>query len=178
MSKFGNCVFCGVEQYNTSLKNYSCRECRDSYDLNTTWAKKLIEFEKYWRKLEMREDRKNVNTFSDTLINKNGESYNAWDVMNGEIAFTEPIEPIANSFSEDARYVPQPDKMIIAYSWCTLAKLTEGETNAIFVRIGHETENSTKLAELLGKIENKKVSAVAYRRRLSDARKKLRNFLS
>lgn len=67
--------------------------------------------------------------------------------------------------------------------WAEKAHLTPGEHNAVYVQATGSPELKDQLSSVegaaeLSELENRSISPVAYRRRLSDARRKLRKILA
>lgn len=172
-----DCAICGKR----ISKSLICRKCQQDYDLDQEWAKRLITLETRWRNMERRDLRHGVVCLTEYRGFMDGEEYDGWDVLDGEIAGTDG--PLLNALgSNDHYFAPDPEAALfrlqhLFYHLAEEADLTEGEFYALGFAVfaGGETPLSSKRgAELLSNQEGKEVSAAAFRRRLADARQKAR----
>jgi hypothetical protein len=171
------CAFCGDK-----MKSYAyvCRTCYRQYDLDTDWAKELIDAERYWRKLNKRDERFGIIDFSDLQISRDGELYDGWDLIDGEIGYGQHNLHPTNIFDEPEYLglVASEPSYSDALQLCEMANLTTGETEAVLVQALHSERGKLKseeAAKVLSELEGKKVSPAAFRRRLCDARKKIKD---
>jgi hypothetical protein len=159
-----------------------CRQCKQGYDLSEPWARKLITLEKQWRNSQLRDQRHGLTDFSDYILNVDGESYDGWDVVDGEIAGrTGDAFVKAMSVEDDIFVSTELDEELLEWEFYQLAEeadLTEGEFNAFYVYLflapNNDLLSSKEGASMLSEYEGKEVSPDAFRRRLSDARVKLK----
>jgi hypothetical protein len=168
-----HCAICGQEM--TSWV-YVCRSCYSKYDLDSEWVKELINAERNWRTLDKREERIGVITFSDLQIYQDGELYDGWDLIDGEIGYGKSSTHPINVFHEKSIFRFNTETEDIQRR-CEIAKLTEGETQAILVQSMYSFRGKLKSeegAKYLSEMVGKQVSPAAFRRRLSDGRKKLK----
>jgi hypothetical protein len=171
-----HCAFCGDK-----MKGYAyvCRTCYRQYDLDTDWAKELLDAERYWRKLEKRDEREGIITFSDLQIYRDGELYDGWDLIDGEIGYGQYNEHPTAIFESSFFFVPpdyEPSYSDVSHI-CKMANLTPGETEAVLVQALYSLRGKLRAeegAEILSEQAGKRISPAAFRRRLCDARKKLR----
>lgn len=182
------CAICGGGIKKRAL---ICRKCKNNPDLDLTedWACALIEHEKNWRNVLRRDKRRNdkgynISTLSlsDYIVYKDGDEYDGWDVLDGEVSQAKTDDPLTNAMGTTDIYFDVSHLEVLylehhVYQWAEDADLTLGELNAILIVIfppHSEKISSEEYAELLSEKEDKKVSAGAFRRRLSDAKKKLK----
>ena len=184
MSQHGQCITCGKWKNNRSLIGYMCRDCRQLYseNMNSEWYLKLCDSEREWRRLNKREDRADVVTLSELLVYADGQLYDGYDMIDGEIGFPgrrkeKLVMEDSNNFSSLLETASPYSQKEILEIWCEFASLTEAESNAIMIRYmvyDGQKIPSRIIADLLSEYEDKNVTSSAYRRRLSNARKKLK----
>jgi hypothetical protein len=172
------CAICGK----AVTRSLVCRKCKATYDLSEPWAKSLQEHERKWRNALDRDANHNLVTFSDyRIVNEEGE-FDGWDVLDGEIE-GKSGDAFLNAMGVNDEYFVTPDEVINSileyelYSLADEADWTQGELNAMFIYLfaapGNGPFTSKHAAEHLSTLEGKTVTPDAYRRRLSDARKKV-----
>jgi hypothetical protein len=162
-----------------------CKDCKKDYDLQSEWVTEMIEMEKSWRNMERRDIRHGAMTFTDYTVFKDGEAYDGWDVLDGEIGSGKTNEPFVNAMGSNDSYFQNEELEILyeeirIYELADHADLTEGEFNALWIYVfpPHSLRiTSEEFAEMLSRKEGREVSAQAFRRRLSDVRKKLKAVL-
>lgn len=176
------CPFCGKRIINAKL----CRECMGKYDTSEPWAQALLGMEKRWRTLLKRDQRARVVTFSDYTLFREGDAYDGWDILDGEIGQGKTSEPFTNAMGEEVDFTEVPDEIRLSmlevehmlFELAEEADLTEGELRAFQVYLFNSPDKkpirAQIAAEILSEFEGKPVSSEAFRRRLSDARRKLK----
>jgi hypothetical protein len=178
--KLYECAICG-QSVDRSLV---CKKCRDNYDLALQWVKDLIEREKQWRNIQRRDDRHNAVVFSDYMVYQDGDAYDGWDVLDGEVEGLRG-DAFLNAMGASDSYFQENDWLgwdeewteYALYEVAEAANLTQGELNALRVYLfpPHSLAiDSDEAAIILSQIEGKTVSNDAFRRRKSDAFKKFK----
>lgn len=173
------CAICG----RTVSEAYVCKHCRREYDLTEVWAKVLIDEEKRWRNLKRKDTRHGVVVFSDYCFCRDQETLDGWDVLDGESDamgsddFRNALGSADTYFEEDWGNWDVALTDIIFSHVAEAADLTQGELNTLIVYLfpPHSLDvSSEEAAILLTQIEGKPISNDAFRRRKSDAMKKLK----
>lgn len=172
------CAICGEWVQQALI----CTECHQKGELDSDWAQALMTVEKQWRNMERRDARHGVTVLSDYSVYKDGEMYDGWDVLDGEVeaagasSFLSAFGTPDNYFSADWALWEESLTEYLLYEIAEAADLTQGELNALLVYLfppNSLAANSEETAKILSQVEGKTVSADAYRRRKSDALKKL-----
>lgn len=180
------CAICAKSVVNA----LTCRACQEVYDLQAQWAQRLIRIEKDRRNAVKRDIRNKTSDWADFSEEMNerlaheGEDIDEWDVISG-----------GNVMGLDNPYIFAPDEpddhgltwdenvaLWLVSTWGKAARLTEREKTAVVYDtlslVNDESLSSEHGADLVSLCERKRVSPAAYRRRLCDARRKLRKVLS
>jgi hypothetical protein len=176
------CPFCGKRIVNAMI----CRECKGKYDISEPWAQDLLRMETKWRSLLKRDQRAKVLTFSEYSLFHGGDVFDGWDILDGEIGQGKTSEPFVNAMGQEEDFYEIPDyerlSMLelehLLFELAEEADLTEGELRAFQVYLCNSPDkkpiSANLAAEILSEFEGKVVSPEAFRRRLSDARRKLK----
>ncbi len=173
-----NCAICGMP----IIKSLVCRKCQKEYSLDQEWAKQLISLEMQWRNMERRDLRNGVFCISEYRVFRDGAEYDGWDILDGEVGGADgPMQNALGSVDYYFTADPETESLRLIHLLHNLADdadLTEGEFNALSIAAfadGESPLSSKHGAELLSELEGKEVSAAAFRRRLADARRKVKD---
>jgi hypothetical protein len=164
------CAICGQSIYNS----ITCPKCKRDVDMREAWAIGLLNIDRHWRNLLRIDDRNGMKCFTDYATASRFDS------------ISEGYVEVAAMFGEtEAEYNARmsgigPSELWIW--WSTKAGLTAGEIAVLQVNLTYynttgRSPSSDEGAMILSVSEKRIVKPAAYRRRLSDARRKFRAFL-
>jgi len=184
------CVICEKKTRNHA---YLCRGCYQEHGRDAPWIEALITQERERRNQEDYNKRNDISTleFSELEGAYEGNAFDGWDFIDGvwddrlSVTRHEDDYYVTSDDFEDILYRQALEEEVdeewerivyctLAMHWCWLADLTESETMAMQVYIYRDQPSAKEAAEYLTAVEDKPVSPEAYRRRLSDALRKLK----
>ncbi|MEO8393949.1 MAG: hypothetical protein ABI700_13240 [Chloroflexota bacterium] len=172
VEQMNKCAICGKQVRYTLV----CKACHSGFDLSAAWAKMLLSIEKDWRNANRREERAGFDCLSDCVMtDETGRIIDGWDMLDSRVegSIVGGLDGYSLGYDENHTVLEAYRQLrLMASDFRLTAKEMMALTTKLFT-YDDATYTSKEAAEYISKMEGEPVKAAAYRRRLTEGRKKL-----